>query len=89
MVLNILSYTVYFLHKLEKLSYEKRVSELAAINSRILYNLVTYCIVSSNTWDSAIIGIVLSLFEHACNTFLPSISNPKFLYNFNIIIIFS
>lgn len=89
MILNILSYEVYFLHKLEKLSYEKRVSELAAINSRILYNLVTYCIVSSNTWDSAIIGIVLSLFEHACNTFLPSISNPKFLYNFNIIIIFS
>ena len=78
MVLNILSYAVYFLHK-EKLSYEKRVSELAAINSRILYNLVTYCIVSSNTGDSAIIGILLSLFEHACNTFLSFISNPKFL----------
>ena len=28
---------------------------------------------------SDIIGKALSLFEHACNTFLPSTSNPKFL----------
>ena len=82
-LLNILSKAFLSLHKLEKmtLSYKNIfcTSPLAAINSGLLYKFKTSPMVESNTGDSAIIGIALSLFEQACKTFLLLTSNPKFL----------